>query len=206
MSRKPERSLLGTNFTPVGQLQPCGSHFDPMYMYAKLKTGIRNNCRNKKCHFPLFSVVFVVPPAFIWKSGHLKVENGWDLVSGKFSGHSALRLVAEGQEGDHAHGNNKGSLNRGRFLTTWICPLRLNLGHHPRGELIILRECSPLRSPSRSEHCLMFRKMEGWEEGLRPLGITLLRGDKFHPWGPTSPLGSHFSPRGKIKTWPLKFY
>jgi hypothetical protein len=41
--------------------------------------------------------------------------------------------------------------------------------------------------------------LEEWrgEQRISPLGDTI------HPWGTTSPLGSKFAPRGKVKNGPL---
>jgi hypothetical protein len=48
---------------------------------------------------------------------------------------------------------------------------------------------TPLFIP-RGEHPLLFRRMEGRIDALRPLGPTSTLGNKVQPWEPISPLGA----------------
>jgi hypothetical protein len=45
----------------------------------------------------------------------------------------------------------------------------------------------------RGEQSLLFRRMEGRTDNFTA-------GDKIHPWGTTTPLGSKFAPRGELRT------
>jgi hypothetical protein len=66
----------------------------------------------------------------------------------------------------------------GLLLTTRVCT---------KGWTLQCYYKKPLFTP-RSEHSLLFIKREG-----------------LHPCGPTSPLGSNFAPRGRIKACPMLF-
>jgi hypothetical protein len=47
--------------------------------------------------------------------------------------------------------------------------------------------------------------LEEWRvEQISPQGDSFTPGDKFHPWGTTSPLGSKFAHRGEVKNGPQK--
>jgi hypothetical protein len=51
----------------------------------------------------------------------------------------------------------------------------------------------------RSDHSLLFRRMEGQAENFIPRGQN-------SPWGTTSPLGSKFALRGEVKNGPLEIW
>jgi hypothetical protein len=56
----------------------------------------------------------------------------------------------------------------------------------------------------RGEHSLLFRRMEGQPESFTPRD-NFTPWDKVHHWRTTSPLGSKFAPRVKVKNGPNYF-
>jgi hypothetical protein len=79
-------------------------------------------------------------------------------------------------------------------------PSLLGVNLAPRGEICSPGEMfTPLFTP-RGEHSLLFRRMEGEREPRISLPRdNFTQGDKSHPWGTTSLLGSKFAPRGEVK-------
>jgi hypothetical protein len=49
----------------------------------------------------------------------------------------------------------------------------------------------------RGEHSLLFRRIH--RERISPPRDNFTPGDKIHPWGTYSPLGSKFAPRVKLR-------
>jgi hypothetical protein len=55
----------------------------------------------------------------------------------------------------------------------------------------------PVCPPSRNEHSLLFRRMEGRTENFTRRGQNSPAGDKIHPWG------TKFATRDEVKNGPL---
>jgi hypothetical protein len=73
----------------------------------------------------------------------------------------------------------------------------------PRGEICPLG--GMFTPPSRDEHSLLFRRMDGQTDYFTPWGsIHPHPGDKIHPWWTNPPLASKFAPRGEVTNGPQR--